>query len=110
MFVRGNVDTEKETFTQDDEDNVDGVTFSKEARVAMMYRGDILYPFNLTIIQENRQQAKIMSPKKQIILRVEERKKRKEKSVRIEKKHYEDKEAIFCKNKECEELLNIREP
>ena len=52
MFVRGNVDTEKETFTQDDEDNVDGVTFSKEARVAMMYRGDILYPFNLTIIQE----------------------------------------------------------
>lgn len=55
VFVRGNVDTEKETFTQDDEDNVDGVTFSKEAWVAKMYRGDILYPFNLTIIQENRQ-------------------------------------------------------
>ena len=40
MFVRGNVDVDNETFTQDeqDDDDEDKQRFSKEARIAKLYR------------------------------------------------------------------------
>jgi hypothetical protein len=42
VFVRGNVDVEKETFTSDDQDKQ---VFSKDAQIAKLYRQHIYYPF-----------------------------------------------------------------
>ena len=46
MFVRGNVDVDNETFTQDEnDDDEDKQRFSKDARIAKLYREHIYYPF-----------------------------------------------------------------
>ena len=44
VFVRGNVDVESETFTDVDDDG-DKSVFSKDARIAKLYRERIYYPF-----------------------------------------------------------------
>ena len=46
VFVRGNVDVENERFTEDeDDDDPDKQRFSKDARIAKLYREQIYYPF-----------------------------------------------------------------
>ena len=46
MFVRGNVDVDNETFTQDEnDDDEDKQPFSKDACIAKLYREHIYYPF-----------------------------------------------------------------
>ena len=47
MFVRGNVDVDNETFTQDEEDDdQDKQRFPKDAHIAQLYREHIYFPFN----------------------------------------------------------------
>ena len=68
-------------------------------------KGQVVSKHGLTIRSKNRQQAKIMSSKRQQALWLEEKERRKQDKERIWQMNYDDEAKIFQMNSMCEDLL-----